>query len=189
MKTKLCRYLKNLGACAPALNWIDADSLNNSQIAWNTCPDASWLFWVVAKHLGKPGWPTYQEIVLAACDCAEAVLHLIPDGEYRPRIAIYTARLWAGGWATTEECEEAADAAYQAALDNAHVTYTVYAADAAFYAADAACFAVYDSGYYASRAAYSAVRAIWRFGGNFRKAHADVVDIVRKRLYIGEVAL
>jgi hypothetical protein len=133
MKTALYRYLEKLEACADALTWIDDNKLSDPQVAWDTCPDARWLFWVIERHLDKPGWPTHQEVVLAACDCAEVSLHLIPADEDRPRIAIETARRWVAGEATIEECR-------LTALDAADAAYAAYAADAAYaaYAADAA---------------------------------------------------
>jgi hypothetical protein len=69
----------------------------------------------------------------------------------------------------------------------------VYAADAAiyaaYYAAHSAANARYRWAYYVTRAAYFAAVAIDHSGGDLKKAHADVVDIVRKRLYPGEIKL
>jgi hypothetical protein len=107
VKTKLYSYLKNLGACKDALEWIDDNSLSDPQVAWDTCPVLSWLLWLAARHQGGPGWPTRQELVLAARDCA----------------------------------------------------------------------------------AYYAAYAIETAGGDGQKALADMADIVRKRLYIGEISL
>jgi hypothetical protein len=185
VKTKLYRYLETLEACKPALDWIEEVSLNDPQVAWDTCPDPRWLIWVTEKHQGKPGWPTRQEVVLTACGCAEMSLHLVPADEVRPRLAIATARRWAEGKATFEECRQAVIYAVDAANAVHSTSRAAYiAAYAAAYAVDTV-FAVYR----AAGAAYHAADAIGLSGGDFYKALADMADIVRKRLYIGEISL
>ena len=175
MKTALYRYLDNLGACEEALEWVDDNSLNDPQTAWDMCPDARWLIWVVEPHLGKPGWPTRRELVLAACDCAETVAHLVPEDEDRLWGVLATVRRWARGKATARECEKAADKAKSAAVStsyyDAHATRNVLAA------------------YHAAYAAMRAAKAIEHSGGDYQKALAYLADIVRKRLYIGRVEL
>lgn len=55
-----------------------------------------------------------RRLVLAACDCAETVLHLVPTGKERPRIALETARSWCLGRATRKEAKKAAEDARRA---------------------------------------------------------------------------
>jgi hypothetical protein len=186
MKTDLYRYLYTLGACDEALEWIEENSLNDPQVAWDTCPDASWLLWFVAKHLGNPGWPTHRELVSATCDCAEAVLYLIPKGEDRPRIAIETVRRLVAGEATLKECEKAVTMACHVAR------YRAYDARAVSHAAYAACTVYAACAPFATSAPYAATRAakaIEHSGGDYQKALACLAGIVRKRLYIGRVEL
>ena len=191
MKTALYKYLEKLEACADALTWVDDNKLSDPQVAWDTCPDPRWLIWVTEKHQGKPGWPTRQEVVLTACGCAEMSLHLVPADEVRPRLAIATARRWAEGKATFEECRQAVIYAVDAANAVHSTSRAAYiAAYAAAYAVDTVdtvdtVFAVYR----AAGAAYHAADAIGLSGGDFYKALADMADIVRKRLYIGEISL
>jgi hypothetical protein len=52
-----------------------------------------------------------RRLVMAACDCAETVLHLVPAGEDRPRKAVETARAWCRGEASTAAATSAAKAA------------------------------------------------------------------------------
>ncbi|MFO0474195.1 MAG: putative immunity protein, partial [Alphaproteobacteria bacterium] len=87
---------------------------------WADCERPDWLLWWAAHSVPR------QELVLAACDCAELALRYVPQGEDRPRLAIETARRWARGEATVKEVR-AADAAALAAVCDA--------GDAAAYAA------------------------------------------------------
>jgi hypothetical protein len=95
---------------------------------------------------------SHKELVYAACQVVRAVLHLIPEGENMPRIAIETTERWYRGEATSEEVRQAANAAANAAYA---AYYAANAADAASYAANAATYAVY-AAYYAANAADAA---------------------------------
>jgi hypothetical protein len=123
--TRFDALLKSLGACADARTW--AKGKNFAEV-WTTCERGNWLLWLCGRMIGKEGWPTRQQVVLAACDCAELALVHVRKGEDRPRIAVETARKWARGEATLEEVATARRAAADAAADAA-------AADAAAYAA------------------------------------------------------
>lgn len=52
-----------------------------------------------------------------ACTVAREVLHYVPTGEHRPRVAIEAAERWARGEGTAEECRSAT-----AAASNAYAT-------------------------------------------------------------------
>jgi len=117
--TEFMQLLKSLGACEEARLWARRKTLKK---VWESCERGDWLLWLCARMIGKPGWPTHQEIVLAACDCAETALQYVKKGKDRPRIAIETARRWADGKATLQEVRAAADAADAA--------YAAYAAAA-----------------------------------------------------------
>ena len=116
--------LRRIGACSEAREW--AKGKDFAQV-WEQCERGDWLLWLCGRMSDKDGWPTRQQVVLAACDCAETALKYVKAGEDRPRKAIETARLWAEGKATIQEVRTAADAAYAYA-----------AADAAYAAAYAA---------------------------------------------------
>ena len=137
------KILTRIGACRDAINWCGSRSVKE---AWEECDRGDWLLWVAAK-LGVDR----KLIVLAACDCARTVLHLVAKGEKRPRIATETAERWANGEASIDEVRaaDAADAAYAAS------------ASAAYAAADAAAAAAYAADTYedAADAAYAAITA------------------------------
>ena len=132
---ELRQFLASRSACQPAMDWLgDRDS---GQM-WADCERPDWLLWWAAHAVPR------QELVLAACDCAETALRFVPANEHRPRLAIETARRWARGEATVEEVDAARVAAISAyfaaaaAVDAAHAA----AADAAAYdATHAAAFA------------------------------------------------
>jgi hypothetical protein len=198
MKTDLYNYLLKDCICDPAsIDWIDKDSITDPQVAWDTCQNGAALLWIATKHLGKPGWPNLQEIVLAACDCAGMALPLVPDTENRPRVAVETARRWAEGKATLEECREASSAAADACyrVEDPCVSDAAYtasdaargASDAAHSAACASC--AVDAPEFVSNAVDSAAYAIERSGGDRKKALADMADLVRKRLYPGKIKM
>ena len=97
-----------------------------------------------------------RRLVLAACDCAASVLHLVPAGEDRPRRAIGAAREWVRGRATQDEVRAAYAAAYAAASSAA------YASSSAAYDASSAAYAAASSAAYnASAAAYAAASAAY----------------------------
>lgn len=103
--TELQRELASLNACDDARKWVGGKSLTE---AWNTCERGDWMLWLVGRHVGEDSWPSRQDIVLTACDCAELALKYVPEGEDRPRKAIETARAWTRGEATIEEVRAAA---------------------------------------------------------------------------------
>ena len=120
MKKKCYHYLEKMGACPAAVEW--AKDFNTLRECWENCERGEWALWY-AQEIGVDR----KILVTAMCDCAERVLHCVPDGEDRPRAAIEAARRWAAGAATEEESRAAADVAVRAA------------ADAACAAADAVC--------------------------------------------------
>ena len=109
------RKLKAIGACKDAVKW--AKEQPSFAQAWQTCERGDWMLWLAGKMHDKPEWPTRQQLVLAACDCAELSLKYVPKGEDRPRVAIETARAWAKGKATIDEVAAAAAAGAAADAD------------------------------------------------------------------------
>ena len=106
-----------------------------------------------------------RRLVLAACDCADTVQHRVPDGETRPRRALDTARAWARGEATAEQCRDAAADAFAASAYAASAyaadasAASAYAADASAYAADASAASAYAADASADAADASAASA------------------------------
>lgn len=103
--------LTQLHACQAAMEWAEGKSLAET---WKQCERGDWMLWLSGRMAGKDGWATRQEVVLAACDCAELVLSIFeakyPDDK-RPRNTVEMARKWVVGKATLEEVRTAADAA------------------------------------------------------------------------------
>ena len=149
-------HLRQIGACSKAREWAEGMDANR---AWETCHKADWLLWWIARDMPE----VQRDIVWVACKIARLVLHLVPAGEDRPRLAIEAAEKWADD--PTEEnlaavrvarrnaaaaaadaayaaaAAAAADAAYAAAYAAAAAAAYADAADAAAAAADAAAYA------------------------------------------------
>jgi hypothetical protein len=166
---EFAKLLNKLNACQEAVTWAKGKSLAE---VWETCERADWMLWLCGKMIGKQGWPTRRELVLAACDCAETALKYVPKGEERPAKAIETARKWARGKATIQEVR---GAAYVAADAN------VYAASAYAAAAYAAADVAADAAYYAA-----AVAAVAAADASVARAKAlkKMAELVRARLAV-----
>lgn len=107
MDTIFQTWLKKHYACEPALNWLgDRDP----ETAWRECPRADWMLWAA----GRLDVDRKTQVTIA-CRIARKVLHLVPAGEDRPRIAIETTERWVRGEATIEEVQVARRNAYAAA--------------------------------------------------------------------------
>ena len=126
--TALANLLQGLRACSEARKWTRGKSLSE---AWRACDRGDWMLWLCAKMIGQEGWPTQQQVVLAACSCAERSLKFVRKGDDRPRLAIETARRWARGEASMSEVQDddAAAAAYAAAYAAADAAADDAAAD------------------------------------------------------------
>lgn len=79
------------------IGWVTKVRGNELAQQWNMSNDPSDMLWLAARMTKKPGWPAKQQVVLAACACAETALKHIRYGERRPRKALETARGWARG--------------------------------------------------------------------------------------------
>ena len=119
------KLLKGLWACEEARVW--AATQPDLQTAWSNCQRGDWMLWLVARTTVSTDDPRLR---LMACDFAEAVLHLIPEGEERPRKAIEVARRFAAGEATREELAAAEAAAWDAAWAAAEAAAEAAARDA-----------------------------------------------------------
>jgi hypothetical protein len=151
---ELRQFLASKDACQSAMDWLgDRDSGH----MWAECERPDWLLWWAAHAVPR------QELVLAACDCAELALRYVPQGEHRPRLAIETARRWARGEATVEEVR---------AADTAAIAAFLAAGNAAAYAALTA---------YAPRASDAALTATRATRAAGRAARATMCQLIRAR--------
>jgi hypothetical protein len=113
--TTLQQHLKDIGACQEARAWAGD---RTPRQAWDEAPRADWLLWW-AGRLGV------DKVLLVRCACqiARTVLHLIPAGEERPRLAIEAAERWCEN-PTEENRKKAARAAKAAAWAAATVSFS-----------------------------------------------------------------
>lgn len=81
--------LESMGACDPAVAWFDSYNWWSLEQAWCACEDGSWMLWICGR-LGLDR----MLIVCASCEIARTVLHSVPNGENRPRLAIEAAEAW-----------------------------------------------------------------------------------------------
>src|ERR1017187_8579548 len=80
--------LKSLGACPEAVAWRGKRDLKTT---WAKCERGDWMLWLAGNMADKKGWPTRQQVVIAACDCAELALPIFEKRhpqDNRPRVAI-----------------------------------------------------------------------------------------------------
>jgi hypothetical protein len=71
LKLRLSTLLKRLGACYDAVEWSKPYG-TDYQKAWNECPNAPWLLWIIAMRVGKckPESTERRKLSLAAVECA-----------------------------------------------------------------------------------------------------------------------
>ena len=170
---ELADKLSAIGACPESVQW--ACDYTDDATAWRECRRGDWMLWLLGRlpHVDR------KQLVLAACECARLSLHLAPDVDDRPRIAIETAEAWARGdgptlddvrwsaYSATYAAYTAADAANAAAYAASYAAcaahaaaYAAYAANAVYYAAHAAAANAANAVYYAAHAAaYTAYTA------------------------------
>ena len=148
---------------------------------WLECQDApAMLRWAAARV-------DRRVLVLATCDCAETVLHLVPEGENRPHIAVAAARAWCRGDATLEDVRAAYAAAYAEAEAEAYSAAAYYAAGDAAYTAYAAAYAAAGAADAAADAAYTAAAgAAADAAADASATHEEhmvrLADVVRARI-------
>ena len=76
--------LEELDACSEAIGWVETQE--TIEQAWQNCERGDWLLWLIGKlDIDR------KRLVLAACECARLSLHLVPEDEDRPKIAIEMA--------------------------------------------------------------------------------------------------
>jgi len=79
----------------PLVQWVRSRPKASFYDLWDETIDPVWL-----PHLAKAGGATKKQLVFAHCAVARLCLHLVPEGEERPRIAIETAEAWTRGKTT-----------------------------------------------------------------------------------------
>ena len=144
--------INHLHPCAEAAEWLETQP--DVATAWNCCQRGDWMMWLLTNL------PTPKDVsVTLAIRFARSVLHLVPAGEERPRLAIEAAERWLAE--PTEDNRAAARAACWAADAAARAACWAAraAADAAADAADAAGWVAHAAARAAARAADAAAQA------------------------------
>jgi len=173
-------------ACFAARDWLSSlPEGTTARQAWQQCTRPDWMFWLLGRRRAD-----HVKLVRCACEIARTVLHMVPAGEDRPRLAIEAAERWCNDptEANKSDAANAANDAYDAAASRAAAAAARAAASAASRAAAAAVYAVDDAAAYAdavsadaaaaSRAAAAAVYAVDAAAA--RAAAASRADIIRR---------
>jgi len=165
--------LLRLDACEDARTW--AVTQPDLRTAWTVCQRADWMLWIAAMLLPRP------VVVLAACDCAETVVHLIKDGgsQMAALLALHIAREWAEDREDPETVRAASDAAY---YSYAAAASSTHASRAAVYAANIVHDYTIDAAAYAADAASYAAAAVSAADCDRQSALAHMVTLVRARI-------
>ena len=108
MNKRSVRKLEGFHACSEAVEWFRTQP--SLREAWESCQHSDWMLWFLEELEADS-----KLFVEVACRIARTVLHLIPDGEDRPRKAIEAAEGWLDGKVTAEEV----DAAWASASEGA----------------------------------------------------------------------
>jgi tetratricopeptide (TPR) repeat protein len=153
--------------------WLEVEGQDFRQM-WTTSDRGDWLLWFCTHMIDQPGWPTHQQVVLAACQCARIALRHVNPREKRPLEAIVTAEAWAHGEATFEEVQTAG-----------HAADCVYGqGDVVFLAAQSAHFAAW--AVYAREDGHCFRRAQAAGGAASRAASATSLELMLAQHHAGD---
>lgn len=70
---------------------------------YEECKRPDLMLEVYVARVGYPNWPTWQQVVLVGCTCAERALCCVPESLTEPLEAISCARRWANGEGNRKE--------------------------------------------------------------------------------------
>ena len=158
---------------------------------WDTSDRGDWLLWFAAHMIGKSGWPTHQQVVLACCRCARLTTGLITTDRRYSLNVLTTTEAWTRGEVTSQDVIDAMDAKTESRNHGDAEYFAMEAVRGAAWAVyareDGACFRLAQA---ASQAATSAAWAArYADDGNSRdekeaKVLRDCANIVRQTLLI-----
>jgi hypothetical protein len=99
---RLQTYLKVIGACKPAIDWVG--SYKTPSGAWSACTNPQWMIWLLRKRVDNND----KRFRLLAADFAESVLHLVRECDKGVcQAAITAARDYVNEKITADKCLEA----------------------------------------------------------------------------------
>ncbi len=166
---------------------------------WKTCDDGDWLLWFTAHMVGKPGWPTHQQIVFAACQCARIALKYQNSENKGALKAIEAAEGWTDGRVSVEEViiagqnasvSQRSDSAFCAVKAAEGVTWSVHAQEDgggfrfAQAVSEAACYTTWAAEYFVSEKSGHSGRAAAKKSG--KMASRECAQVVRRELTVPE---
>ena len=166
----LYSQIKSLGACPPALDWIEKNPDMTLQEAWDKCPNPRWMVWLLRKSKSKIETETWQRL---AFNIAETVIHLMPIESQECMVEI---KKYLDGDTSIDivAVRKRSAAAYSAAA---------YADAAAAYAADVVAYAAYS----AAAAAADAAAAAAADAAADAADDAKICNVIRKRFPVAPV--
>jgi hypothetical protein len=144
---QLIDKLQSWNACQPALDWLGT---RDSDQMWAECDRSDWLMWYAGHVVAR------KKLVLVCCEIARTVLHLVPPGEDRPRVAIETAERWANGDPKVS-IRDVRNTTFAAS----YTTFAFYACAAAYTSCHAAPYAAYVSAEASKEEALAIIRKHW----------------------------
>ena len=104
MNPPFIAQLIKLHPCPQSIAWIGLRTLRE---AWEECDRADWMAWLIGKLLPR------EVAIPAFCACARILLHRVPVGEDRPRVALDLAEAFARGEVAVLQVREAVIAAFE----------------------------------------------------------------------------
>jgi len=112
--------LQEIRACPEAREWVGDKDFHS---AWEKCERADWLLWLVARKVGKKGWPTHQKLTLCTCACVQAIaLPLMPADEKDHHSTVEITQQWARGKASLEDVFKAEQKSLRVAIETKYST-------------------------------------------------------------------
>jgi|GEM_PF-6745249 len=163
------KYLFGWKPDGDGMDWLGG---RDSARMWAECLRPEGLLWYASAHVSQ------QELVLAACDCAEMALRYVPAGEDRPRLAIEIARKWARGKGNAKKVKKAARKAAKAG--DAWCEIDGY--ENRYESAVSACYAASHMYTYPAATLSCVGRATWASVAVGQMAACDVADAEMCRL-------
>lgn len=168
-----------MGACPSALKWLE--NYASLDGAWQVCERGDWMLWLLGKWSGLPESESRKKLVLLCCQCARLALPYVAKGNFRPFMAMGTAKAWAKGKNNITLQDVRIAAADAAGVDGAAIA--ARAAAHVAYAGDASVAAAAAAG--AAADAAGAAAEMRRYGSQAADAKATVLkkcaDIVRNK--------
>ena len=175
---KILKWLKRHKACNAGYNY--STQFTDPADWWDSFDRGDWMLWVIWRAIDRKDEKELRKITLVKAKCANLFRHLMKD--VRSKKAIDIALKYGKGLASKEELENAAVAAYAAAVaanaDTAVTTYASANADTAY----AAAVAAYASANADADAYDIAQKEILKKSADIVREHYSIQDVLQRIL-------